>query len=34
MISFIAPVFENIPDPEEREKVAGEFEEAIRSSLR
>ena len=34
MISFIAPVIENIPDPEEREKVAGEFEEAIRSSLR
>ena len=34
MISFIAPVIENIPDPEERDKVAGEFEEAIRSSLR
>ena len=34
MISFIAPVLENIPDAEQREKIAGEFEEAIRLSLR
>ena len=34
MISFIAPVLENITDEAEREKIAADFEQAIRVSLR
>jgi Fe-S cluster assembly protein SufD len=33
MISFIAPVLENIPDEAEREKVAAELEAGIRSLI-
>jgi hypothetical protein len=30
MISFIAPVLENIPDESQRESIASEFEAQIR----
>ena len=34
MISFIAPVLDNIPDPEQREDIAGKFESEIRNIIR
>ncbi len=34
MISFIAPVLENIPDESERESIANQFENSIRELIR
>jgi Fe-S cluster assembly scaffold protein SufB len=34
MISFIAPVLENVPDEAQREAVAAQFESDIRNIIR
>jgi hypothetical protein len=34
MISFIAPVLENIEDEAERERMTAQFEDAIRNLVR